>query len=219
MPSVDRMKEFLEVAASGSISEAARVLALPRATLSRRLSGLEADLGVRLLHRRTTQQVWQGRRGSPVPTKGCSDNGKQRGVLRNRKLPLCGLRIEDRELTCIHSQGDTLFQRTPLLDALAPAHTVTHSFRGPHCWAKWQRRGSLSVRRRLSAAAEVPFPPDSRGSREAALRTRASPLPRNSRSEPPSPAHHLFASRQAKQSEAGLLHCCSCPPGPSRWFH
>lgn len=49
------MKEFLEVVASGSISKAARVLGLPRATLSRRLSGLEADLGVRLLHRRTTQ--------------------------------------------------------------------------------------------------------------------------------------------------------------------
>ena len=55
MPSVDRMKEFLEVVACGSISSAARNLNLPRATLSRRLSGLEADLGVRLLHRRTTK--------------------------------------------------------------------------------------------------------------------------------------------------------------------
>jgi len=49
------MKEFLAVVSSGSISAAARSLALPRATLSRRLSGLEADLGVRLLHRRTTK--------------------------------------------------------------------------------------------------------------------------------------------------------------------
>jgi len=55
MPSIDRMKEFLAVVTSGSISAAARTLALPRATLSRRLSGLEADLGVRLLHRRTTK--------------------------------------------------------------------------------------------------------------------------------------------------------------------
>jgi DNA-binding transcriptional LysR family regulator len=55
MPSIDRMKEFLEVVASGSISAAARALNMPRATLSRRLSGLEADLGVRLIHRRTTR--------------------------------------------------------------------------------------------------------------------------------------------------------------------
>ncbi|WP_172670682.1 LysR family transcriptional regulator [Labrenzia sp. DG1229] len=49
------MKEFLEIANCSSISAAARILNLPRATLSRRLSGLEADLGVRLLHRRTTR--------------------------------------------------------------------------------------------------------------------------------------------------------------------
>jgi DNA-binding transcriptional LysR family regulator len=57
MPSIDRMKEFAEVARAGSISGAARILGLPRATLSRRISGLEADLGVRLLHRRTTHLV------------------------------------------------------------------------------------------------------------------------------------------------------------------
>ena len=55
MPSLDRMREFLEVAQAGSISEAARVLGLPRATLSRRMTALEADLGVRLLLRRTTK--------------------------------------------------------------------------------------------------------------------------------------------------------------------
>lgn len=49
------MGEFLEVTKSGSISEAARTLNIPRATLSRRMSALEADLGVRLLLRRTTR--------------------------------------------------------------------------------------------------------------------------------------------------------------------
>lgn len=55
MPSVDRMSEFLEVTRAGSISEAARTLGLPRATLSRRMTALEADLGVRLILRRTTR--------------------------------------------------------------------------------------------------------------------------------------------------------------------
>ncbi len=49
------MREFLEVVRAGSISEAARVLGMPRATLSRRMSGLEADLKVRLILRRTTR--------------------------------------------------------------------------------------------------------------------------------------------------------------------
>lgn len=56
-PSIDRMREFVEVVKAGSISAAARELSLPRATLSRRMSGLEADLGVRLLHRRTNRLV------------------------------------------------------------------------------------------------------------------------------------------------------------------
>ncbi|MDE0694909.1 MAG: LysR family transcriptional regulator [Boseongicola sp.] len=54
-PSLDRLREFLEVTRAGSISEAARRLGLPRATLSRRIASLEADLGVRLLIRRTTR--------------------------------------------------------------------------------------------------------------------------------------------------------------------
>lgn len=48
------MREFLKILETGSISAAARGLHIPRATLSRRLSGLEAELGVRLIHRRTT---------------------------------------------------------------------------------------------------------------------------------------------------------------------
>jgi DNA-binding transcriptional LysR family regulator len=53
----DRMREFLTVINEESISAAARVLNLPRATLSRRLSAFEANLGVRLLHRRTNRLI------------------------------------------------------------------------------------------------------------------------------------------------------------------
>jgi len=51
MPSTDRLTEFSAVAKARSISAAARSLGIERATLSRRMSSLEADLGVRLLHR------------------------------------------------------------------------------------------------------------------------------------------------------------------------
>ena len=51
------MREFLEVVRAGSISGASREIGLPRPTLSRRISGLEAELGVRLIHRRTNRLV------------------------------------------------------------------------------------------------------------------------------------------------------------------
>jgi DNA-binding transcriptional LysR family regulator len=54
MPSNDRLTEFAAVAEARSISAAARSLGIERATLSRRMTGLEADLGVRLLHRSTS---------------------------------------------------------------------------------------------------------------------------------------------------------------------
>jgi DNA-binding transcriptional LysR family regulator len=57
MPSNDRLTEFVTVVDVGSISGAARVLDVPRATLSRRMSALEAELGVRLLHRNTRRLV------------------------------------------------------------------------------------------------------------------------------------------------------------------
>jgi len=57
MPSNERLTEFAAVVAEGSISAAARMLGLPRSTVSRRISGLEAELGVRLLHRSTSRLV------------------------------------------------------------------------------------------------------------------------------------------------------------------
>lgn len=57
MPSPERLAEFVAVVEAGSVSAAARALELPRATLSRRISGLEAELGVLLLHRSTRRLV------------------------------------------------------------------------------------------------------------------------------------------------------------------
>ena len=57
MPSSERLGEFAAVVQAGSISAAARALELPRATLSRRITALEAELGVRLLHRSTRRLV------------------------------------------------------------------------------------------------------------------------------------------------------------------
>lgn len=57
MPSTDRLHEFVAIVAAGSISGAARDLEVPRPTLSQRLSGLEKELGVRLLHRGTRSLV------------------------------------------------------------------------------------------------------------------------------------------------------------------
>lgn len=57
MPSNDRLTEFVAVADARSISAAARTLGMERATLSRRMSSLEAELGVRLLHRSTSRLV------------------------------------------------------------------------------------------------------------------------------------------------------------------
>ena len=53
MLSAERLQEFVVVVDQGSISAAARQLDVPRATLSRRMSLLEEELGVRLFHRQT----------------------------------------------------------------------------------------------------------------------------------------------------------------------
>ncbi len=48
---------FVAIVDAGSISEASRVLGVPRATLSRKLARLEERLGVRLLHRTTRRLI------------------------------------------------------------------------------------------------------------------------------------------------------------------
>jgi DNA-binding transcriptional LysR family regulator len=51
------LEGFVEVVAQGSVTGAARVLGVPRPTLSRQLTRLEDRMGVRLLHRSTRRLV------------------------------------------------------------------------------------------------------------------------------------------------------------------
>lgn len=55
MQDLNDMRYFAEVVEHGSFAAAARALELPKSRLSRRIAGLEAQLGVRLLHRTTRQ--------------------------------------------------------------------------------------------------------------------------------------------------------------------
>ena len=52
-PETSELQSFVQVVDAGSISKAAQELAIPRATVSRRLARLEERLGVRLMHRTT----------------------------------------------------------------------------------------------------------------------------------------------------------------------
>ena len=52
-PRFDVIQAFVKVAETGSFSEAARRLGLSKSMISRQVSALEAELGVRLLHRTT----------------------------------------------------------------------------------------------------------------------------------------------------------------------
>jgi DNA-binding transcriptional LysR family regulator len=56
MDRIDAMRMFVRIAELGSFRSAAQEMGLPRATVSAGLSRLEADLGMRLLHR-TTRHV------------------------------------------------------------------------------------------------------------------------------------------------------------------
>ncbi len=53
MVDLNHVSLFVKVVESGSFSTAARALGVPKATVSRQVARLEADLGVRLLHRTT----------------------------------------------------------------------------------------------------------------------------------------------------------------------
>jgi DNA-binding transcriptional LysR family regulator len=55
-PSLDVLAVFVAVAEAASFSHAAKKLRMPKSSVSRRISALEAELGVQLVHR-TTRQV------------------------------------------------------------------------------------------------------------------------------------------------------------------
>jgi DNA-binding transcriptional LysR family regulator len=55
MDRFESMSAFVAVARAGGFSAAAREVGVPLATISRRVADLEAELGVRLLHRSTRQ--------------------------------------------------------------------------------------------------------------------------------------------------------------------
>lgn len=59
---LEASRYFVETVRAGTISDAARVLGLSRPTLSRRLTALEEELGLALLHR-TTRSVRPTRAG------------------------------------------------------------------------------------------------------------------------------------------------------------
>lgn len=67
IPQLDDLRAFLRIAQEGSFSKAARMLDVPKATLSRRVAQLERDLGVQLLVRttRTVQVTEAGRAFMP----------------------------------------------------------------------------------------------------------------------------------------------------------
>lgn len=69
-PSADRLAEFREVVIRGSIAAAGRALGVRRATLSRRMSELERDLGVRLMQR-TTRRLTLTPAGEELFTRAC----------------------------------------------------------------------------------------------------------------------------------------------------
>ena len=69
MSVLDGLDVFVAICEEGSIAAAGRRLGVPRATLSRQLSRLEAELGVRLLHR-TTRRLVRTQAGDELYQRG-----------------------------------------------------------------------------------------------------------------------------------------------------
>lgn len=108
---------FVAIVDAGSISEAARVLGVPRATLSRQLGRLESRLGVRLLNR-TTRSLVPTRAGEVLyPRARSLLEGAQAAVAAVQRLddvPRGLLRLSSAPLT------------SPVLGALVSAFIRAH---------------------------------------------------------------------------------------------
>jgi DNA-binding transcriptional LysR family regulator len=112
MPHLDDILIFAKVAQFASISRAARSLAMPISTVSRRLSVLESDLGVSLL-RRTTRQVTLTAQGREYFNQ-CREplsllEGAERVLTLGQRTPEGLLRIS----------VPVILGRTPFLDFLS----------------------------------------------------------------------------------------------------
>jgi DNA-binding transcriptional LysR family regulator len=112
MPHLDDILIFAKVAQFASISRAARSLAMPISTVSRRLSVLESDLGVSLL-RRTTRQVTLTAQGREYFNQ-CREplsllEGAERVLILGQRTPEGLLRIS----------VPVILGRTPFLDFLS----------------------------------------------------------------------------------------------------
>lgn len=87
-PSPEILPEFVAVVEDGSISKASRTLRVPRASLSRRLSALEEELGVRLLHR--------GSRPLRVTAAGASLYQRAKKLVADTEEAWASVRVHDR---------------------------------------------------------------------------------------------------------------------------
>jgi DNA-binding transcriptional LysR family regulator len=84
---LDDIAAFLQVIETGSISAAAERLGLSKSVVSKRITDLEAALGVELLHRST--------RGVVPTDKGIAFHGRARGIMR--ELDEAAEEVADRE--------------------------------------------------------------------------------------------------------------------------
>src|SRR5262249_54780211 len=77
----NRAAVFVRVVKTGSFTAAATELGLPKSSLSRTVSRLEEDLGVRLLHRTTRKlaltEIGQAYYDSVAPTFGTLDDARR----------------------------------------------------------------------------------------------------------------------------------------------